>query len=152
MATLEERVDVLESKEAIRSLKIEYAMACDDGYDQDRIAECYTEDGVFDAGEFGRHEGREAIRTLFDGQEEVFQFAMHNVLGHSVNVEPLADTATGSVFLLQPCTVEGVARWFAATYDEEYRKGDDGKWRFALSKLNILFNTPYESGWVKEPM
>ena len=112
MATLEERVDVLESKEAIRSLKIEYAMACDDGYDQDRIAECYTEDGVFDAGEFGRHEGREAIRTLFDGQEEVFQFAMHNVLGHSVNVEPLADTATGSVFLLQPCTVE---EWLAGS-------------------------------------
>ena len=151
MATLEERVDVLENIEAIRRLKIEYAQACDDGYDQDRIAECYTEDGVFDTGEFGRHEGRETIRELFTGQEDVFQFALHNVLGHTVYVEPFADTATGSVYLFQPCTVEGEARWFAATYDEEYRK-EDGKWRFSLSKLNVAFNTPYDKGWVEQRM
>jgi hypothetical protein len=61
---LERRIQILEDIEAIRRLKARYADACDRGYDADTIASPFAEDAVWDAGTFGRYEGREARRGV----------------------------------------------------------------------------------------
>lgn len=149
MASLEERVQRLEDIEAIRRLKIRYAQYCDANYDADGIAALFTEDGVWDGGDFGVYNGREAIRAFFAGISKQITFALHYMIGHQIDIDPSGNEATGSWYLLEPATLNGRAVWIAATYNDRYRKVD-GRWLYSHLKLNVAFVTPYESGWVKE--
>ncbi len=65
MDDLARRIQVLEDIEAIKELKAHYCYLCDASYDTDGIANCFVENGVWDGGEFGRFDGREAIRNFF---------------------------------------------------------------------------------------
>ena len=76
------RLAKLEAAEAIRNLRAEYAYVCDAGFDPNKIAATFTEDGVFDAGVFGRFEGREAIAAYFAAVPEMLSWSMH-VMGTS---------------------------------------------------------------------
>ena len=79
--TLEERVDRLESVEAIRKLKAVYCMYCDAKYDPEGICSLFAEDGVWDGGvSFGRYEGHEQIRNFFKRISSDIVFAAHLVL------------------------------------------------------------------------
>ena len=65
--TLEERVDRLESIDAIKRLKAVYCMYCDAKYDAEGICSLFIEDGVWDGGpSFGRYEGHQQIRSFFE--------------------------------------------------------------------------------------
>ena len=65
MSTLEEKIQRLTDIEDIKQLKFRYAAYCDQKYDEDGIASCFAEDGVWDGGEnFGVFRGREAIREV----------------------------------------------------------------------------------------
>lgn len=68
---LAQHIQTLESIEAIKQLKARYCALCDDQYDANGIASLFTEDAVWDGGNFGRHEGREAIRKFFQGASEI---------------------------------------------------------------------------------
>lgn len=151
MRTLDERVQELEDIEAIRRLKVRYAQLCDANYDPDGLAELFTEDGVWDGGDFGVYRGREAIRAFYAGISKQFSFAIHYMIGHLIDIDPSSKEATGSWYLLLPATADGRAVWLALTYNDRYRKVD-GRWLFSLVKLNLAFMTPFESGWVKEPV
>jgi len=77
MSSVEERLQRLEDREAIRELKIAYAKACD-GYNVDRILSLYTDDIVFDAGEqFGRHQVKAAVRTFLTETWKQLTWALH---------------------------------------------------------------------------
>ena len=84
---LERRLRVLEDIEAIKKLKARYCAYCDNNYDADGIAALFTEDAVWDGGNFGRYEGREAIRTFFRGAPRIFPFAIHQVMNPIIEVE-----------------------------------------------------------------
>ena len=62
------------------------------------------------------------------------------------------DHATGEWKLLQPCTLESPegprAMWLAANYHDEYVRTPSG-WKFKHLKVESLFFTPHEEGWVK---
>ncbi len=64
---LERRIKVLEDIEEIKRLKHRYCAYCDDSYDADALADLFTEDAVWDGGERGRNDGREAIREFSNG-------------------------------------------------------------------------------------
>ena len=72
-------------------------------------------------------------------------------MGPQINVDPSGRTATGTWYMWLPATVSGRAMFISATYDEDYKKLS-GRWFFSRMKINMKFITPYESGWVKEPM
>ena len=147
---LERRLRVVEDIEAIKKLKAKYCAACDDQYDADAIAALFTEDAVWDGGNFGVHRGREAIRTFFQGAAEIFPFALHQVMNPLIEVD--GDNATGQWYLFQPCTLgeHNQALWLAAKYAEEYvRSGQE--WQFKSLKVNAEFLTPFEEGWAKKP-
>lgn len=146
---LERRLRVLEDIEAIKKLKARYCAYCDNNYDADGIAALFTEDAVWDGGNFGRYEGREAIRTFFRGAPRIFPFAIHQVMNPIIEVE--GEQAKGQWYLFQPATLaEGnQAVWLAARYEEEYVKVGS-EWKFKRLKVFPSFLTPYDQGWVKK--
>jgi ketosteroid isomerase-like protein len=150
LAGLERRLRVLEDIEAIKQLKYRYADACDRGYDFDTLADCFTEDAVWDGGLFGRHEGREAIREFFRGVSSDIPFAIHYMMNPIISVD--GDEASGQWYLFQTCTFAdgNTAIWGAARYDERYRRLDGG-WKFSRLNLISSFWTPFDEGWVKRP-
>lgn len=150
MTDLAARLQRLEDIEEIRRLKLRYAKLCDDNYNPDGLAALFTEDGVWDAGDFGVVRGREDIRAHWAKTSEQFPFALHYISNHVVDIEPLADEASGRCYLWEPLTMNGRACWSAVTYDERYRRVQEA-WYFSEMKLQVHFLTPYEEGWAKEP-
>ena len=105
MPSLEERVQQLEDIEDIRRLKMDYAAHCDNHYDAPKIAALFTEDGVFEAGEFGVHKGRQAVHDLFDPISGRLTFALHYYMGDKIEVT--GDTATGTWYFWSPRPSKG---------------------------------------------
>ena len=146
MVTLEERVQRLEDVEAIKRLKITYAELCDDGFPPDELVALWTPDGVWDAGEFGRFVGHEAMRAYWAETARVTSFAHHYMVNHVVDLASSGEEATGRCYLLGTATREGQAYWMAVRYRESYRKVD-GTWFFTDMTLLPSFMTPYERSW-----
>ncbi|MBT8447795.1 MAG: nuclear transport factor 2 family protein [Gammaproteobacteria bacterium] len=143
------RVQRLEDIEAIRALKMRYCAACDDNYNPDAIAACFSEDAIWDAGMFGRSVGRGEIHAYFAAAPDNISFAIHQVANPTVEVD--GDSGTGQWYLLQPMVMRATnkAYWLAALYDEEYRRVD-GQWLIHRLKLEIRAMTPYEKGFAVE--
>ena len=146
---LETRLAKIEAAEEIKNLKARYAKACDDNYDADRLAALFTEDAVWDAGEsFGRHQGRAAIHKFFSDVSKQIAWALHYVVGPEITVADDLQTATGSWYIYEPCTIDGRALWLAGKYDDRYRREPDG-WKFELVKADVQMITPFDEGWEK---
>lgn len=148
--TLAEKVDYLFAVEAIKQLKARYCRFCDSGYDPDGIATLFVEDGVWDGGAlFGRHAGRDAIRTQFATASDRVRFAAHLVLNPVIQVA--GDTAKGRWWLLMPCTVaarDGTleGRWLVAEYEDDY-VCRDGAWMFQNLKIHAKYFSPHLEDW-----
>jgi SnoaL-like domain len=125
----------LEDIEAIKILKARYGYYCDDSYDPAGISSLFVENGVWDGGQFGRYEGRQAIHDFFrDLARDKIGFAMHLFMNPLIEVS--CDTAKGHWYLLCPLTLhEGnQATWCAGRYFEEYVKVD-GEWKYKLLRF-----------------
>ena len=140
--------------EEIRRLKHVYAGVCDTGYDPARMAPLFTEDAVWDGGRFGRYEGRDAVCGFFAGISSQIVWAMHYMLNPVIDVADDGQSATGSWYLWQPCTVVGPdgpqAVWLAGRYADQYRR-EAGGWKFSVVDLDVQCVTPYEHGWAVKP-
>ena len=146
---LRDRVRRLEDIEALRNLKAEYAAACDDNYDADRLAALFVEDATWESQGMGKYEGREAIREFFRGISGHFVFALHYGLNPQIEVN--GDTARARWYLFMPCTVgdTGKAMWRAGLDEEEYVRVQ-GKWMYKSKKSAPFFHTTFEEGWSKQ--
>ena len=146
---LRDRVRRLEDVEALRNLKAEYAAACDDNYDADRLAALFVEDAAWESQGMGKYEGREAIREFFRGISGHFVFALH--YGLNPQIEVTGDTARARWYLFMPCTVgdTGKAMWRAGLDEEEYVRVD-GRWMYRSKKSAPFFHTTFEEGWAKQ--
>jgi SnoaL-like domain len=149
VSSVEARLQVLEDTEQIRRLKLRYARRCDDHYDPDGLAELFTEDATWDAGDLGVFTGREAIREYWAGSSARIPFAIHFISNHVVDIGPSGTDAIGVVYLWEPLTIGDRAMWSAVVYDESYRK-IEGEWFFSHMHLETAFLTPYEEGWARQ--
>ena len=154
LAVVEElraKVRHLEDIEALRNLKAEYAAACDDNYDADRLAALFVEDATWESQGMGRYEGREAIREFFRGISGHFVFALH--YGLNPQIEVTGDTARARWYLFMPCTVgdTGKAMWRAGLDEEEYVRVQ-GKWMYRSKRSAPFFHTTFEEGWAKNQL
>ncbi len=151
--TLEEQIARLTAIEDIKQLKARYCAYCDAQYDPDGLASLFVEDGVWDGGkEFGRYEGREAIRTFFRGVSGGLVFAAHLVLNPIITVS--GSHATGQWRLIMPCTMKNEAgaleaRWLLSAYDEQYVERD-GRWLFQSLRVTTQFFAAHETGWAEQ--
>ncbi len=154
IADLERRVLKLEAAADIRHLKRVYATACDNGYLPDVIAPMFTEDAVWDGGgEWGRHEGREAIHRFFSQVTGGIAYATHFMIGGDIEVADDVQTASGTWQLWQPLSVmsEGELRSavMAGTYSDTYRFTDEG-WKFSSLKVDWDMQARLDKGWATD--
>ncbi|MGA2410880.1 MAG: nuclear transport factor 2 family protein [Candidatus Binataceae bacterium] len=128
LGELARKLLLLEDLEAIKTLKYQYCAFCDDSYNADGIAGLFVEDGIWDGGDFGRCEGRQAIRKFFEAAPRGLSLAAHQVMNPIIKVE--GDRAAGEWKLFQPCTLETRngprAMWLAANYHDEYVRTSSG--------------------------
>ncbi len=114
----------------------------------------FTKDAVWDGGRFGRHEGIDAITAFFDGVSEQILWALHYMIAPTIEVNDDLVTASGTWYLLEPCTMAGPdgpkAVWLTGGYADRYVK-EDGAWRFSEVLLDCRPSTPYDKGWVRKP-
>lgn len=158
MPTLEERISTLEAIEEIKRLKAFYAKCADLKYTEDHErrpqeeinavardqASVFTEDAIWDGGNFGRFEGREAIYdNLRSGP---WKFTVHMFMSPLIEVD--GDTATGSWIIWETGTLTkgDTPIFLAATLEEEYRKVD-GKWLVSKVRQTNRFMTPFDVPW-----
>jgi hypothetical protein len=154
-AELERRIARLEAIEAIRELKARYADVCDTGYDPVRMRPFFTEDAVWDGGRrFGRYEGVDAVCGFFAGISSEITWALHYMVAPIIDVAPDGDTATGSWYLLEPCTIATAdgprAMVITGRYADRYRLEPDG-WKFVEVKLDCQTISPLDEGWARKP-
>jgi ketosteroid isomerase-like protein len=136
--------------EDIRRAKYEYAMACDDGYDAARIAELFTDDGVWDGGRYGRHVGRKAIYDFFSGVSSHYRFSAHWMLNPIIDVHGDEATAHWYLFMAATRADKQQAVWNSARYHDTLRRHSN-VWRFATMQVRHDFTTSFERGWAREP-
>jgi len=150
MQNVEGRLARLEAVAEIQALKARYCAFADADYDAEGIAGQFVPEGYWDGGpEFGRHEGREAIKAFLGRIRTEIRFAAHLVLNPNIEVHD-ADHASGKWRLLMPCTIArdggGEARWLLCEYDETYVRRD-GRWMFRSIDMRVNFYAPHLKGW-----
>ena len=147
-ANLEDRIDRLESIEAIRKLKHVYMEHCDLGYPPEDLGPLFIDEAVWTSAVFGHHAGRAAIEEFFGGISAQIVFAAHLAMNAVIDVD--GDQAIGKWRMLMPCTMmeEGrtVSRWILGDYVEEYVRVD-GRWLFAKIDFLVNFNVPSLESW-----
>jgi hypothetical protein len=139
MEDLQQRLDRLESIQAILSLKAQ-ACLCADRYDIDGFADLFAENGRF-IGAFQTHVGRETIRRNL----KLWPLQIHYVMNPILRVDG-AEAEGKWAFLRPQADSTGKAFWVAGWYEDLYAK-EDGVWKFQQVKITNLFNVPYEEGW-----
>jgi ketosteroid isomerase-like protein len=149
LTVLELRVAKLEAREEIRDLKARYARACDNNFDPVAMQAFFTEDAIYQPGEYGTVQGRDAICAHYATVPRMVTWCLHFMHTSMLEVDDDLEHATGSWCFDVPCTMEGEPVWMMGTYDDEYRK-EDGVWRFARVHVRIETMTPFDKGWVEQ--
>jgi hypothetical protein len=147
---LEEKVRILEDKEAIRELKARYAYTLD-AYDIESFLDLFVDDIIWESRK-GKNVGKAALRDNVAKSFNIMPFFAHMYVAPVIKV--LSDTeATGIWYMFEPETLvvngEEKAVWVCAKYDEQYTKVN-GEWKYKKVKADILFQTSFDRGWVKE--
>jgi uncharacterized protein (TIGR02246 family) len=142
LAQVLERLDRLESKEAIRVLVTEYAIACDE-HDMPALMRLFTADACFDAPNGAMVAvGRDAIETMFIETLKTRGPGYHWTHDVTVKIDPEdPDKATGLVYSHAETTPNGVVSLAAMKYHDDYRR-EDGEWRFAKRVISFLYYVP----------
>jgi hypothetical protein len=162
---LARRLDVVESRDAVRRLKAAYMQGLDDRL-REGVADLFWDDAVWEglpdrdpegttaASEpGGRTEGRTAIGRSFAEAAGWMSFTAHFLTNEDIRVD--GDRAVGRWKLLQACTAAGdgpgTAFWQAGVYSDDFERRD-GVWRFAHLRLAMDFRTPFDEGWARTRM
>lgn len=146
MSTMEQQIKRLTDIEDIKQLKLRYAGYCDQNYNPEGIASCFTDDGIWDGGDFGSYTGRDNIKEFFAGANELVTFAMHYTTNPLIEVN--GDEATGEWHLWQPMVMKenNQAIWYMAQYSEKYVR-QEGQWLIKHLVLTAKSFTPHDTSF-----
>lgn len=153
--SLEQRVEILEAKEAIGAIMSRYLMLVDEQAGGDPIAELFTEDAVWTpkgmlATENRVVEGRETLRDLFDQVPEMLPFTVHYIMNPEIHVDIEQGTATGEWQALEFMTgVAGEQResiGLVAIYRNTFKRVS-GSWLIDRIVYEDRVSFPWGEGW-----
>lgn len=152
------RIEKLEAEADIRRIQARYMMLCDTPCptwppvnDQERIElvlELYTEDAVWEGvgeyytGQFGRAEGKDAIRAHFnrfwpEDQDPKLILNAHYLTSEQIFVD--GDTAEGTWIHMQPWLFsDGKALLRSSRLFNAFRK-ENGKWLITRTRTENVF-------------
>jgi ketosteroid isomerase-like protein len=147
VASVEQRLAVLEDIEAIRKLKARYCAACDDNHNADALGPLFAEDATWEASNMGRADGRAAIREMLGAVGRSGR--IRNSAHHAINpiIEVNGDRATGRWRLIMLYTAnrpDGAPQYLRiiGSYREQYvRIG--GEWLFQSLHCQVEEHAPY---------
>ena len=139
---LEHRLEILEAREAIRTLVADYSMAVDDR-DVDTIGTLFAESGVFGHadGSAVMH-GRQEIVDFYNGRLGDMGPTYHYPHSHKITFTD-ASTAEGIVLAHAELSQEGKTYYTGLRYYDKYQQQDQ-KWVFEERLLKFLFFMPME--------
>ena len=144
-----DRIDRIESHQAIQQLAVKYAMAVD-ARDVDAWLDMFVDD--IDCGRRGK--GREALRTFIEPAVRDFYRTVHSITGHAID-EINGDQAKGRVY----CRAEHEFgdQWIvmACVYHDTYERRD-GVWCFAGREEDFFYTCdvlerPQDVGFARWP-
>ncbi|AZG46650.1 nuclear transport factor 2 family protein [Gordonia insulae] len=161
IAALTARVECLEAESEIRRIQARYMFLCDtpcpefgvrdDAERIELIVDLYTEDAVWEGvgeyytGQFGRAEGKAAIREHFQnfwGQKSdpALLLNAHYLTSEQIHVD--GDEATGQWIHMQPWLFsDGRALLRSSRLNNAFRK-EDGRWRVSRTRTENVFIAP----------
>jgi len=154
VARLADRVDRLEAVKAVSHLLYRYVHIADKVKDADIVAQCFTEDAVWEGvGQFSEFKavGRAAIRDMFhDVFTTYLPFTAHWVTNQIITLSRDGNKAYGQWHILEAANFKDncAQMWMVAWYDNEFVRQDD-EWRISHVRLIDTFVCPYEEGWLK---
>jgi len=144
---LANRIDRLETIEAIKQLKATYCGICDANHDPDRITTIFSEDGEWEGRGIGHAKGHAEIRELFVGFQRAISYSQHMVINPVIHVD--GDRASAIWYFFGPFTMRdgNQAKWQAARYHDDYVKVN-GEWKIRhLRVKGPRMSADYETGW-----
>jgi len=158
--SLTRRIQRLEDLEEIRNVFNRYSHAMDSGFDSNAIATLFTEDAVWSIAPAtpvtGVHRGRDAIREFFAQLPNEYRWTMHNMGTEIIDVADDGLTATGTWYLVDPCTMkrspddeEGEAVFITGIYRNRFTRAD-GFWQIQELAAEMWNISTWETGWVRE--
>ncbi len=155
---LRQRVNALEAAREISACLHEYMQLCDyldEGFDLDPLMALFTEDAIWEgkgkryAATFGRREGRESVRAMFEKYTQPpahFALNVHFLTSEKVCVHNETE-AEGSWVLLQTATfADGRSQLSSALLNVQFRQ-EDGRWKIAHFCTTSRFNRPVDTPW-----
>jgi hypothetical protein len=158
-SSVEERLDRLESEREIHALLYRYAELCDAAYDPDGLAALFTDDATWSSRskdgsvDFGRYQGKEAIRRFFAGvSADLGPMTLHYLLSPRVEIGPDPDSAAGHCYLyaILDQRPSGAAAGssererviLAGTYAHRFRRVT-GRWLISASACDLSLEAPF---------
>ena len=119
---------LLEEKEAIRELLSSYCIHTDRKNAEARAA-LFADDAVWDAGKFGRYEGKQALRAYMDKSASGGTKFRHFTVNEMITVA--GDTASAlSYVLVLKLKDDGAPELFSARFYEDRLVKSGGRWLF----------------------
>jgi SnoaL-like protein len=149
MTELERRLTRMEDIEAIKHLKARYCDICDDDHNPAKITTLFVDDGIWEAGGFGKAQGHEGIRQLFQGFQKMISFSQHMVVNPLIEVN--GNTAKGTWYFLGPFTFRknNEAKWQAVKYEDDYVKVN-GEWKYKHLRAHIRMAAAPNESWANK--
>lgn len=132
MATLEDRIQLLEDRAEIQDLVARYFLATDDD-DESVLADCFTQGARFIATGFDGGTGREGVMTFLKAARAAMQQTVHTP--NYVHIAFTgADAAAGTVMAHLEIGIGGTTVYAAVRYLDTYAR-EEGKWRIASREM-----------------
>ncbi len=126
-----------EEKEAIRDLMSAYCFHVDNG-EFDKFAELFTEDAIFEAGPFGKLQGRKAIHEFINAQVPrpgEGPARKHCTFNHIIRVNGGEARADSYIIVVRESS-GGIMASLAGRYEDLLVK-EAGEWRFKVRKIHF---------------
>ena len=140
-ASLEQRLEAVEDRLAIRDLVARYVFAADDR-DVTALTGLFTETGVFRSVDGAMSAtGRTAIADQFKARFSMMGVSNHITHDHVITLEG-GGRASGIVSSHAELWRNDTATIAAIRYADRYEKGRDSRWRFAERTLAFLYYLP----------
>lgn len=158
---LSAKISRMEDLEAIKKLQNTYQYYLFKEDYEKIAANMFSEtmpDVSIEASDSGIYRGKEGINRFFHkfmGFLKVTRgaFTMHMALGPVIEIAEDGKTAKG-IWFSPGCATDpkGLhALWIWGVYVNDYVK-ENGKWKFWHVSFVPFFRTPYDKGWIKEPI
>ena len=142
MTSIEQRLQILEDKDAIRELTAKYCYAVV-AQESEILINMFTEDGAFDMSPEMHFEGRTQLTELYT--TKIAEATPKPFIQNHV-IEVNGDTASGKCAVEIRLVEEGKAFTAAGYYNDTYRRVD-GEWKFAHRDFNLYHWVPLAEGW-----